>query len=306
MKILLVGRDGQVAWELRRSLACLGEVIAVDRRSQPLRIDLEDADSIREAVQVVRPDLIVNAAAYTAVDQAEQESERAHRINAEAPGILAQAAADVHAGVIHYSTDYVFSGDADRPYSEDAATDPQGVYGASKRLGEGAIEAAAVPYLILRTAWVYGARGHNFLLTMLRLMDKRDALNVVDDQVGAPTWSRQIAECTALMIAQCRRDGRFEPRDRSGIYHITCAGLTSWYGFAEQIRDRARAVRLLSEGSAALHAIPSKDYPTPAKRPAYSVLSNEKVLGRFGLRMPAWDEALGLCLTEYAGCRGAG
>ncbi len=300
MKILLLGRSGQLAWELRRSLSCLGEVIALDRHSYPLAVDLEDADGIRGAVREIEPQLIVNAAAYTAVDKAAQERERAHRINALAPGILAEAAVEIGAGLVHYSTDYVFPGDAVRPYSEGSETGPNSVYGATKLQGEQAIEQVGIPHLILRTAWVYGARGSNFLLTVLRLMRERDMLNVVDDQIGAPTWSRQIAECTALMIAQCRSDGRFQPQQLRGTYHLTCAGQTSWYGFAGKIRDIAREFRILGADSAEVRPIATADYPTPAKRPAYSVLSNQKLYGCFELALPVWEEALAQCLADYA------
>jgi dTDP-4-dehydrorhamnose reductase len=300
MKILLIGRSGQVAWELQRSLACVGEVIAVDRHSQPLAIDLEDADGIRRVVREIEPQLIVNAAGYTEVDKAEEETERAHRINAVAPGILAESAAEIDAGLVHYSTDYVFPGDASAPYSEESTIGPHSVYGATKLQGDLAIEQAGIPHLILCTAWVYGARGSNFLLTMLRLMRERDALKVVDDQIGAPTWSRQIAECTALIIAQCRSDGRFQPEQRSGTYHLTCAGQTSWYGFAERIRATARELGILDVGSAEVRPIATTDYPTPAKRPAYSVLSNQKLKNCFRLALPAWEDALEQCLADYA------
>lgn len=300
MKILLIGRCGQVGWELQRSLACLGEVIALDRNSQPLVVDLEDTDGMWRAVRKIEPQLIVNAAAYTAVDKAEQEPERAHRINALAPGILAEAAAEIDAGLVHYSTDYVFPGDAARPYSERSETGPNSIYGASKLQGEQAIAQVGIPYLILRTGWVYGARGGNFLLTMLRLMRERKTLNVVDDQVGAPTWSRQIAECTAMMIEQCRRDDRFQPQQLRGTYHLTCAGQTSWYGFAGKIRDIARELRVLGAGAAEVRPIATADYPTPAKRPAYSVLSNQKLYGCFELALPVWEEALAQCLADYA------
>lgn len=299
MKILLIGREGQLAFELRRTLACLGHVIALDRRSKPA-LDLMDADSIRFAVAQIQPDLIVNGAAYTAVDRAEQESELAHRINAIAPGILAESAVEGGAGLVHYSTDYVFSGEATAPYKEDHETAPRSVYGKTKLSGEQAIQQVGPAHLILRTAWVYGRRGHNFLLTMLRLMEERERLNVVHDQVGAPTWSRLIAEASALMVARCLENGRFRPKERGGIYHLTCGGETSWYGFAVKIRKLAQAQGLLSPHSAEIKAIPSQEYPTPAKRPAYSVLSNEKLYKAFTLRLPDWEEALRLCLAEHA------
>lgn len=298
MKILLIGRAGQVAWELRRTLACLGEVVALDRRSKPLAIDLSDPDSIRAATTAIKPDLIVNAAAYTAVDKAEQESDLAFRINAVAPGVLAEQALKLGAGLIHYSTDYVFPGIAQTPYRETDATGPQSVYGRSKLAGEEAIAQVGAPHYILRTAWVYGARGHNFLLTMLRLMRERELVRVVDDQLGAPTWSRLIAEATALLIAQSLEGGRFSPRERGGIYHLTCGGQASWNEFARTIRETALASGLLPENCARVEPIPSSEYPTPAQRPAYSVLSNDKLAEQFGLRLPDWQEVLALCLED--------
>ena len=298
MRILIVGRAGQVAWELHRTLACLGEVIALDRRSEPLSIDLSDADSIVAATAATRPNLIVNAAAHTAVDKAEQEEDLAFKINAVAPGILAEQAVKLGAGLIHYSTDYVFRGDGQAPYRETDPTGPQGAYGRSKLAGEKAIAEVGVPHDILRTAWVYGARGHNFLLTMLRLMRERELVRVVDDQLGAPTWSRLIAEATALMIARSVEGGSFVPGERSGIYHLTCAGQGSWHEFARTIREKAVAAGLLAENCARIEPIPGSQYPTPAKRPAYSVLSNDKLSDRFGLNLPDWREALALCLSE--------
>jgi dTDP-4-dehydrorhamnose reductase len=298
MKILLIGREGQVAFELRRSLACLGEVVALDRHTEP-RVDLADPDSIRTAVRQVQPGLIVNAAAYTAVDKAEQERELAHRINGEAPGVLAEAAVAVDAGLIHYSTDYVFPGTAQLPYREDDPTGPLSVYGRSKLAGEDAIRQVGVPHLILRTAWVYGGRGNNFLLTMLRLMREREVLRVVDDQHGAPTWSRLIAEATALLVARTTYEGRFEPAENSGTYHLTCGGRTTWYGFAAKIRELGLARGLLPESCARLEPIPTSGYPTPAHRPAFSVLSNAKLDEAFELALPDWEQALQLCFDGF-------
>ena len=298
MKILLTGREGQVAWELRRTLSPLAEVVALDRKT-PFSLDLADADSIKRVTEAVRPDLIVNAAAYTAVDKAEQDSDTAFAVNATAPGILAEQALKLGAGLIHYSTDYVFPGDATAPYREDDATGPQGAYGASKLAGEQAIAASGVPHYVLRTAWVYGNRGGNFLLTMLRLMRERELVRVVNDQLGAPTWSRLIAETTALLIARSlNADGKFAPGERGGVYHLSSAGQASWFEFASAIRESGLALGLLPETCARIEGIPSSEYPTPAKRPAYSVLSNDKLHETFGLRMPEWKEALGLCLGE--------
>lgn len=298
MKILITGREGQVAWELRRSLACLGEVVALDRRSA-ISLDLANADSIRQATETVQPDLIVNAAAYTAVDKAEQDQANAYAVNGIAPGILAEQALKLGAGLIHYSTDYVFPGDAHAPYREDDATGPQGAYGTSKLAGEQAITATGVPHYTLRTAWVYGNRGGNFLLTMLRLMRERELVRVVNDQLGAPTWSRMIAEATALLIARSLdADGHFAPGRRSGIYHLSSGGQGSWFEFAQAIRESGLSLGLLPETCARVEGIPSSEYPTPAKRPAYSVLSNDKLFDTFGLRLPAWREGLGLCLAD--------
>lgn len=297
LKILLIGSEGQVAYELRRTLACLGEIAVRGRGTEP-GLDLADFDAVRAAVREIRPGLIVNAAAYTAVDKAEQETELAFRINGEAVGVLAEAAQAAGAGLIHYSTDYVFPGDGAAPYRENDAVDPLGAYGRSKLAGEDAIRAVGVPHLILRTAWVYGRRGGNFLLTMLRLMREREVLRVVDDQHGAPTWSRLIAEATALMIARSTRNGRVELSEKSGTYHLTCGGQTTWYGFAEKIRELGLARGLLPESCARLEPIPTSGYPTPAQRPAYSVLSNAKLLQEFGLALPDWEEALRLCLAD--------
>ncbi|MFZ4702389.1 MAG: dTDP-4-dehydrorhamnose reductase [Candidatus Methylumidiphilus sp.] len=298
MKILVTGQVGQVAWELRRTLACLGEVVALELGSAPLSLDLADAGSIRQVVQTVKPGLIVNAAAYTAVDKAEQDQAIAYAVNATALGFLAEEANKIGAGIIHYSTDYVFPGDASVPYRETDDTGPNSVYGASKLAGEQAIIDSGIPHYILRTAWVYGNRGGNFLLTMLRLMRERELVRVVNDQLGSPTWSRMIAEATALIIAQSLENGRFVPGDRSGIYHLTNGGQTSWFGFAQAIREEGIASGLLPETCARVEGIPSSEYPTPAKRPAYSVLNNTKLDEVFNLRLPEWREALGLCVAE--------
>ncbi len=298
MKILVTGRIGQVAWELRRTLACFGEVVALELGSTPLSLDLSDANSIREVVQTVKPNLIVNAAAYTAVDKSEQDQALAYAVNASALGFLAEEAKKLGAGIIHYSTDYVFPGNATRPYGEDDPTGPQGIYGASKLAGEQALADSGIPYYTLRTAWVYGNRGGNFLLTMLKLMRERELLRVVNDQLGSPTWSRMIAEATALIVAQSLDNGHFAPGDRSGTYHLTCGGHTSWFEFASAIREVGIANGLLAETCARVEGIPSSEYPTPAKRPAYSVLNNGKLDSVFGLKLPDWREALELCAAE--------
>ena len=287
--ILLIGATGQVGWELKRTLATLGEVVAVGRASFPLAVDLADPDTLRAAVEAVRPALIVNAAAHTAVDKAEEEEELSIALNATAPGVLAEEAKRIGAGFVHYSTDYVFDGAADTPYTEEDPTNPQGVYGRTKLAGEEAVRALGGDYLILRTAWVYGMRGHNFLRTMLRLGAERESLGIVADQIGAPTWSRAIAEATAQIVAQ---PGALS--ERGGLYHLTCGGETSWHGFASAIFERA-------EGELAVRgvkAITTADYPTPAKRPAYSVLSNRRLADTFGVELPQWTRALDLCMER--------
>ncbi|NOT85257.1 MAG: dTDP-4-dehydrorhamnose reductase [Methylococcaceae bacterium] len=298
MKILLIGRLGQVAWELQRALMCLGEVIVVDRHSQPLALDLADNDSIVLTVAAIQPDLIINAAAYTAVDKAEQEVDMAMQVNGTAMAVLAEAANKCRATLVHYSTDYVFDGISSTPYIETQATAPQGIYGCSKLLGEQAIIDSGVEHLILRTAWVYGNRGQNFLLTMLRLMQTRESLGIVADQIGSPTWSRQIASATALMLAQCLNAKGVSLGESQGIYHLTCAGSTSWFGFAKAIYEEARQKKILPQ-EVLLNPITTADYPTPAKRPAYSVLSGSKLQAQFHLQLPHWELALSGCLAEY-------
>ena len=283
MKILLTGVNGQVGWELRRTLAPLGEVIAADRNM----LDLADTARIRARVAALAPDLIVNPAAYTAVDKAESESGLAQAINAAAPGELAACGVPL----VHFSTDYVFDGRKRGAYTEADAPNPLGVYGASKLAGEQAVQRAGVPHLILRTSWVYGLRGRNFLLTMQRLARERDTLAVVDDQFGAPTWSRLIAEATALTIARWLERNNLAAT--SGVYHLSCGGRTSWHGFtAEILAHWAKP----DEKLACLTAIPSSGYPTPAARPANSQLDCGKLAAAFGVRLPDWQAALALCL----------
>jgi dTDP-4-dehydrorhamnose reductase len=288
-RILVLGGDGQVAWELRRTLASLGQVIAVGRRTLPHALDLMQADAIAPLVEAVRPHWIVNAAAYTAVDKAEQEPDAAAAVNATGPGLLAQAAARVGAQLVHYSTDYVFDGMATAPYREDDATNPQGAYGRTKLAGEEAIAAAGCDWLVLRTAWVYGARGGNFMRTMRRLAREREELRVVADQRGAPTWSRHIAEATAQILAQLG-DDRAAWHRACGIYHLTSAGEATWHDFASAIVEHQRGRETLA--CQRVSAITTADYPTPARRPAYSVLDNDKLARSFGVRLPDWRDAL--------------
>lgn len=294
MDILLTGPGGQIGWELRRTLAPLGTVHALGRATRPLAADLADPDALRAAVRTLRPQLIVNAAAYTAVDRAESEEDTARAVNAEAPGILAEEAARIGAAIVHYSTDYVFDGDAGRPYREDDATAPLGAYGRTKLAGERAVEAAGGAWWVLRTSWIYGARGANFLRTMLRLGAEREVLRVVDDQRGAPTWARMVAEATALMLARAGVPVR-SPAEavgaHTGVYHVTCAGETTWCGFAGAIFARL-------PDPPRVEAITTDQWPTPARRPPCSVLSSERLAERFGLRLPPWEDALARCLEE--------
>ncbi|TCJ11711.1 dTDP-4-dehydrorhamnose reductase [Parasulfuritortus cantonensis] len=288
-RILVLGGAGQLAWELRRSLASLGQVIAAGRRSATHAVDLEHPETILPLVEAVRPDWIVNAAAYTAVDRAEQEPERARAVNGVAPGLLAEAAGRVGAQLVHYSTDYVFDGRAGRPYLEDDPAYPLGVYGASKLDGEAAVARAGCDWLILRTAWLYGARGGNFMRTLRRLARERAELRVVADQVGAPTWARHVAEATAQMLARLG-DDRAAWHRHCGVYHLSAAGETTWHGFAEAIVAHQRRHEELP--CRAVTAIATADYPTPARRPACSLLDNGKLARAFGIRLPDWRVGL--------------
>ncbi|HQT71953.1 MAG TPA: dTDP-4-dehydrorhamnose reductase [Thiobacillus sp.] len=285
-RILLTGANGQVGWELRRTLASLGEVIALDSKA----MNLADADAVRRTVRELAPAIIVNPAAHTAVDKAESEQDLAHAVNAIAPGILAEEAARLDALLVHYSTDYVFNGSGVTAWREGDACNPLNVYGTTKLAGEGAIAASGCRHLIFRTSWVYGARGSNFLLTMRRLMRERPELKIVADQIGAPTWCRDLAEATALILSQVSACGF----DRWGVYHMTNAGETSWHGFAE-------AIQALGDTHAQLLPIPSSDYPTPAQRPLNSRLNNDRLEQAFGLRLQDWRSALALCMDEMRG-----
>jgi dTDP-4-dehydrorhamnose reductase len=287
-KILLIGKNGQVGWELRRALAPLGEVVAVGSQE----LDLTQADRIRSIVDELRPQLIVNAAAYTAVDKAESEPEVAMAINGVAPGILAEAAGKCGASLIHYSTDYVFDGTNSLPYTEEDAPNPMSVYGKTKLAGEIAIARTNIPYLIFRTSWVYGLRGKNFLLTILRLAREREELRIVGDQFGAPTWCRGIAEVTGLAVAAT--GGKFG--DKSGIYHLTGAGETTWHKFTKEIIDLYGASHPQELMVKRVLDITTSEYPTPAQRPMYSVLSGKKLSEQFGLAMPSWESQLRLSL----------
>ncbi len=277
--ILLLGTGGQVGHALQETLPAVGPTQGFDRAA----LDLTDTEAIRHTVRHHRPDIIVNAAAYTAVDRAETEQELAFAVNATAPGVLAEAAAACGALLVHYSTDYVFDGTRRTPYPEDAPTHPLNVYGASKLAGEEAIQAAGCAHLIFRTTWVYGPRGHNFLKTMLRLAGELDTIRVVEDQVGAPTSSLFLAKATGAILQQWWA----RPADERlrGVFNLTTAGQTNWYGFAHAIfADRPDAPQLVP--------IPSSAYPTPAHRPAYSTLAHDKLRATFELEVPDWQAAL--------------
>lgn len=305
MKFLVLGASGQVGFELMRALVPLGEVVAATRdgANHTVDADLARADSLARALDAIAPDIVVNAAAYTAVDRAEDEPELADRINHRAVAEIGAWAARRGAGVVHYSTDYVFDGTATHPYRETDPTAPIGVYGRTKRDGETALLASGARHLILRTAWVYAARGKNFLLTMLRLARERDELRVVDDQLGAPTPARLIADATAEALASWHvsletRDTRFD-----GVHHLVSAGQCSWHEFATAIVDRA-AARGLIERAPRVVAIKTSDYPTRARRPAYSVLDTERFAGAFGLQLPDWGMGLESTLDELVALRG--
>jgi len=286
-RILITGKTGQVGYELERSLQGLGEIVAVDRS----QMDLADLDQVRDVIRRVKPTLIVNPAAYTAVDKAESEPALALRINGEAPGVMAEEAKRLGAAMIHYSTDYVFDGTKDGAYVESDPTCPVNVYGSSKLAGEQVIQAAGIPHLILRTSWVYSTHGKNFLLTMRRLAQEREELGIVSDQFGAPTWSRTIADTTAHIVAQslAAADPQQWWKERSGLYHLTAQGRTTWFGFTEEIMAHASVQK-----KPRLKPILAQDYPVPARRPTNSVLSSQRLINTF-CGLPQWKDALALC-----------
>ncbi len=293
-RVLVTGADGQVGRALLETFSGSAEVIACNRAS----LDLSNADEIRERVRKIAPDVIVNAGAYTAVDRAESEPELAFAINGSAPGILAEEAQRASSLLIHYSTDYVFNGSKTGPWIEDDATDPLSVYGASKLAGENAIRKAGGRYLIFRTSWVYAPQGKNFVLTMLRLGRERDSLNVVDDQFGAPTTAAELARATQRIAAGIA-EGKFGADDAwPGTYHMTCSGSVSWCGFARAIFEHR--TDLLDGKRPVVNPIATRDYPTPAKRPQNSVLSNEKLQRSFGVRLASWESALDEVLTDIS------
>ncbi len=295
MKILLFGKNGQVGWELQRSLLPLGELITLDHDSPSLCGDFSNPAGISRTIRDVKPNIIVNAAAYTAVDKAEQESPLAHAINAQTPGVLAQEAKQLNAWLIHYSTDYVFDGSGDHPRLETEATNPLNVYGESKRQGEKNIAASSCSHIILRTSWVYGAHGNNFIKTILRLAQQRDHLDIVDDQIGAPTGAELLADITAQIIPTISNNSP----DKSGIYHLAADGHTSWFNFAELILAYARQFDMpLTIKPDALQAIKTINFPTPARRPLNSRLNTYKLQNAFGLSLPNWQTGVERVLSE--------
>ncbi|HTS21390.1 MAG TPA: dTDP-4-dehydrorhamnose reductase [Casimicrobiaceae bacterium] len=282
--ILVTGARGQIGEELARLLPAHGEVVALDRS----QLDLADPDGIRSTLRSLRPQIVVNAAAYTAVDRAEREHASAFAVNAQAPGILAEEAKRLDAVLVHFSTDYVFDGGASQPYAEDAPTAPLGVYGASKLAGEQAIEASGCVHLSFRTSWIYALRGHNFLLTIRRLARERDELTVVADQLGVPNWAHSVAEAVTRLV------GRGAPylAERRGLYHLSGTGVASWFDFARAILGPVEHPRL--------SAITTAQYPTAARRPAYAVLSAAKFETAFGFGLPDWRAMLSECLATRA------
>jgi dTDP-4-dehydrorhamnose reductase len=290
MNILLTGANGQLGWELSRTLAPLGKLMSLTRQT----LDLADPAAIVSTVRGAKPDLIVNAAAYTAVDRAQTNADAANAVNARAPEIFAQEARALNAALIHFSTDYVFDGAKAEPYVETDATAPSSVYGQSKLAGEQAIAASGVAHMILRTSWVYSARGSNFLLTILKLARSKPELRVVADQIGAPTWARTLAEATAQIIERggvTNGDLLKTFAQRGGVYHVSAAGHTSWHGFAEAIVREAGLTTPVS-------AIATAEYPLPAPRPANSLLSNAKIAQNFGIKLPDWTDGLKHCMAE--------
>jgi len=292
MRLLVTGANGHVGWELNRSLKPLGDVVALDRR----QCDLSQPELLPTVIRSIRPDVIVNAAAYTAVDKAEQEEQLATMVNGTAVGVMADESRKAGILLVHYSTDYVFDGEKPSPYTEDDVPHPINAYGRSKLAGETAMRQAGGAYVILRTSWVYAGRGHNFVRTILRLAGERDELRIVDDQIGTPTSARSIADATALIVRAARLEqatGHFA----SGIFNLTASGATSWHGFAKAILDEAQRNGLLQRVPQ-LKPIASAQYPTPAVRPKNSRFAGERISKRFGIALPDWQQALARCIKD--------
>jgi dTDP-4-dehydrorhamnose reductase len=294
LKILLLGKNGQVGWELQRSLAPLGEVLALDRHSTPHGGDLSQPERLAQTVLDWRPDVIVNAAAHTAVDKAESEPELARCLNATAPAALAQAAAQIGALLVHYSTDYVFNGQGDQPWQEGDSTGPLSVYGQTKREGELAIVASGCAHLVFRTSWVYAARGGNFAKTMLRLAAERERLTVIDDQFGAPTGADLIADVTAHAIRASLQQPAL-----GGLYHLVAGGQTTWHGYASHVIAQARLIQPgLALKVSEIAPVPTSAFPTPAQRPLNSRLATHKLQDAFGLKLSPWQQGVNRMLAE--------
>lgn len=295
MRIVLLGKEGQVGWELQRSLSVLGDLVATEQDE----VDFERLDRLREWIRRHRPDVIVNAAAYTAVDQAESEPDKARRVNAEAVGVLADEAARINAWLVHYSTDYVFDGTKATPYEEQDVANPLSVYGRTKWEGEEALRTRHAKHLILRTSWVFAARGKNFAKTMVRLAKEKETLSVIADQWGAPTSAELLADVTAVALYHTMRS--HEPERCAGTYHVVAAGATNWHEYARYVLALAkeRGVALKTAPDAVV-PIPTEAYPLPAKRPHNSCLSTAKVVKTFGVHLPDWHEPVRRCLDELA------
>lgn len=294
MRIVLFGSRGQLGWELQRALAPLGELTALSTDSRDWPADFRQPESLAETLRGLRPDVVVNAAAYTAVDRAESEADLAHAINATAPGVLAREAATLGATLLHYSTDYVFDGSGDAPRGEDAPVAPINAYGRSKLAGEEAVRASGCRHLILRASWVHAARGGNFAKTMLRLAAERDSLRVVDDQIGAPTGAELLADLSAHALRTLQREPAL-----AGTYHVAAAGETSWHAYACRVIDAAAARgRPLKLASRDIQAVPTRDYPTPAARPLNSRLATTRFRSAFGLTLPPWQQGVDRMLAE--------
>ncbi len=298
MKILLLGKNGQVGWELQRALAVLGDVVALDFDSPgPLTADFSKPESLAATVRAVAPQIIVNAAAHTAVDKCESEPEVARALNATSPAVLAREAKTLGAWLVHYSTDYVFDGSGSTPWVEDSQTGPLNVYGATKLEGEEAIRASGCQHLIFRTSWVYGARGGNFAKIMLKLAAERERLTVIDDQFGAPTGADMLADITAHAIRSVAQRA-----DLGGTYHAVAAGETTWHGYARHVIEFARAAgRPIKVSPGAIEPVPTSAFPTPAKRPGNSRMNTQKLRDTFGLTLPTWQTGVDRLLTEVLG-----